>query len=393
MPRVGLSLIPRDGLFLKDGRGWTTSATGRAFSVPWPRPGTLAGAVRTLWGRMNETPGVVNRSQDWLRIASEVSLGPSIALRRTFESEWSESTRMWPRPADALYLEDATHVHRLEPQPTEDVEMSGPLPTAHADSLWFTEVHDRSKPTDAPDWWDDDSFSDWLAGSTVPVRVSSYARHLALPTRTQVHVSMNERNTATDGGLFSTEVLEFLTTSYEWAICVQAEVPGEFESQERLLTLGGDRRACRVEIADSSVFAFPDGVRSAFGAGPRGLRLVVVTPASFSGGWLPDGFQWDPETRTFRGTLPQVEEDLILRAAIVDRAIAVSGWDMVARKPKRTDLLVPSGSVYFFMKVGDGRFSALEAESLWLSQFGGEQANGLGCVVPGVWEPITARGN
>ena len=37
------ALLPRDGLFCKDGRGWNTSSVGRSHGHPWPPPSTLRG--------------------------------------------------------------------------------------------------------------------------------------------------------------------------------------------------------------------------------------------------------------------------------------------------------------------------------------------------------------
>ena len=49
-----LILIPREGMFLKDGREWAIAATGHASSLDLPMPSTLLGALRTACGRMEE---------------------------------------------------------------------------------------------------------------------------------------------------------------------------------------------------------------------------------------------------------------------------------------------------------------------------------------------------
>jgi CRISPR-associated protein Cmr3 len=70
----------------------------------------------------------------------------------------------------------------------------------------------------------------------------------------------------------------------------------------------------------------------------------------------------------------------------VERWQAVSGWDMVARKPKAIRRVTPAGSVYWFEIV-----KATEdwAKKLWLTPISDseqDRRDGFGLVLPGIWK-------
>jgi CRISPR-associated protein Cmr3 len=151
------------------------------------------------------------------------------------------------------------------------------------------------------------------------------------------------------------------------------------------VTLGADKRLAAIEPLGEQLFAPPADLLAAFRRGSEGLRLVAVTPACFAAGWLPDGFR--AEGGDYRGKLPGLEGEVVLRAAFVGRPLAVSGWDLVRGGPKRTDRMVPPGSV-FFVERADGRpFAAEDARALWLTAIGDRTHEGFGRIVPGIWHP------
>lgn len=377
-----LVLTPRDGLACRDGRGWTPIGAGRAHALDWPWPSTILGALRTAWGRALEAKE--NRTfgkDDWKERTKAVRLARLLVLRaRRGEAGWQ---RVWPRPADATAYEgDGTPV-RLDPRPPE-------LPTLSRDddpareALWRPRLEDPRKPASLPPWWPDDAFIAWLRGKTVE------ARHLTVRSperRVQSHVGIDAATlTAEEGRLFSEDVLETLDREGEWAIGAELEVPEGAPGP--LITLGADKRLATVTPQlDERLFAPPPALLEAFQKGaPKGLRLVCVTPASFARGWLPDGFE--RHGREYRGRLCAIEGQLVLRAALVGRPLAVSGWDLAEGKPKPTDRMVPPGSVFFFTRADGAAFGEVEAKALWLAAIGRRREEGFGRVVPGLWNPV-----
>lgn len=374
-----LVLTPRDGLACRDGRGWTPIGAGRAHALDWPWPSTILGALRTAWGRAVEAKEKRPfEREDWRERTKPVRLGRLLVLRtRQGEAGWQ---RVWPRPADATAYEKDGRPVRLDPQPPE-------LPTLGRDddpareALWRPRLEDPRKPEPLPAWWPDEPFVAWLRGETIA------AGDLALRAperRVQSHVGIDAATlTAEEGRLFSEDVLETLDQEGEWAIAAELDVPEEKPGP--LVTLGADKRLATVTPRlDEALFAPPPALLDAFRKrGAKGLRLVCVTPACFARGWLPDGFE--AAGTEYRGRLPGIEGELVLRAALVGRPLSVSGWDLVKGAPKPTDRMVPTGSVFFFVRADGTAFGEAEAKTLWLAALGRRTEEGFGRFVPGIW--------
>ncbi|MBA2660920.1 MAG: CRISPR-associated protein Crm3 [Bradymonadaceae bacterium] len=384
--RISLAFVPRDGFFCKDGRGWHTSASGRGHALDWPWPSTLLGALRTAWGRDEEShSGQAFSKDDWREKTCDVRLKRTLALRRPVGVSWSPLHRIWPVPADALWLEAREDVYRLDPRPAT-------LPTLGRDedvareALWLPVVEHEGKPSTSARWWDDRDLRDWLVGK--PVKIKDEGRAVKLSRRGQTRIKLDAAtHTADEGNLFSYEVLETLecqegtNASLEWGIALDATLPSV--SDMNIATLGSDSRLAHIESLNEQVFEFPAELGAAFRAGSSGLRVITITPTIFQNGWLPDGFTADNDL--FRGRLPHVDFDLILRAAIVPRPLHVSGWDIVAGKPKPVVRAVPAGAVYYFERVDGASFDESSAKSLWLATLGTRADEGFGCIVPGIW--------
>lgn len=379
---VRLALVLRDGFFCKDGRGWFTSASGRGHGVEWPWPSTLLGALRTAWGRaVEDATGARFEALNWQKRTAAVELGRTLALRRAMSEPWEPGHRVWPAPADALQLEGQADLYRLDPAPPQ-VPTLGRDDDEAREALWVAVVKDPAKPVPSPRWWAEDRFIAWLTGDNVPANDPHSA--FSLNHRLQVHVGIaSDTLTAEEAVLFSHEVVETLESKAEWAVGAEVTLPDD--TVPRLATLGSDSRIAAIEEHSEEVFEFPAKLLDAFRGGCRGLRLVVVTPACFQAGWLPDGFgRRDTE---FVGTLPGVHGQVVLRAALVPRPMHISGWDIVAGTPKPTVRAVPPGAMYFLERLDGRPFDEGDARALWLAAIGGRTNEGFGRVVPGVWSP------
>lgn len=417
-----LALVPRDGFFVKDGRGWQTSARKSVFDWPWPT--TIRGALTTVSGKIAERKGNSRfRPEEWLKHQAGIAIGATVALRRMLpDGKWSA---MWPvpadtlwleKPADTLWLEKKDEVLRLQPTkpPTSTLGRETPagMPDGYAEAreaLWGPLVDSKAKPLGRPRWWDDATLATWLAGGSVVARPED--RQPGMSLRLQAHVGINsETLTGDDGILFAHDVIETLERVprdgecgagkiAEWAIGVEVVWP--VQSPPEIARLGSDSRIAWIEKADN-LFEMPPDLREAFGKSSKGLRLVVMTPASFSYGWLPDGFAPTQEHGewVFRGRLTPshgapsaaiYRTDLVLRAALVPRPTHISGWDVAANAPKPTSRLVPPGAVYFFERADNREFTADDAEALWLAALGGRTNEGFGRVVPGIWNLKDAK--
>ena len=80
---------------------------------------------------------------------------------------------------------------------------------------------------------------------------------------------------------------------------------------------------------------------------PRGIVLMLLTPALFSGGWIPDGFKVTEHAgaRVWEGCVADAR--LRLLTSVVGKPVREGGWDMVQRAPRPLLSYVPAGSCYF----------------------------------------------
>jgi CRISPR-associated protein Cmr3 len=199
-------------------------------------------------------------------------------------------------------------------------------------------------------------------------------------------VTLNaDRQTAEPGMLYQAEVLEMLGPEQrEWALGLECALPQEASGFPwGALGIGGKRRLALVENVGAELFAAPRELPGQ----ALGLRLILATPAHFQRGWLPDGLEREEHKGRpcWVGKLPGVEGRVVLRAALVNRPLELSSWDMARGKPRATRRLVPAGSTYFFERVDGQPFTDFKA--LWLAAWGGGHEEGLGRVLPGSWNP------
>jgi CRISPR-associated protein Cmr3 len=375
-----LAFYSRDGLFCKDGRGWYGGGGGFGHSLEWPWPSTVRGAVRTLWGRAHEA--IIGR-QGWLAATASIELGRTLAMWRGRGADTLE--RRWPVPADVEYVrtEDSTsnHVRYLHPAPSP-VATLGRDDDPARERLWIAPAIDRGKPGPKPRWWTEAELSAWLAGSSVSaepaVAVARPARRRV--TRTAI---VPTTQTVVDSALFSHDVIETVEPDGEWAIAAEIALPdAQFAP---MATLGSDRRLARVETIERAAFDPPPALATASAADALGLRLLVVTPTIFARGWLPDGLVTPGDE--YRGHLAGIAPEVVLRAAIAPRPVAISGWDMAANAPRATDLAVAPGSVYFLQRADGDRFTTADVHNLWLAKLGRRTEDGFGRVVAAPWTP------
>lgn len=375
-----LALFPRDGFFCKDGRGWHGGAAGAGHGLDWPWPSTLRGAVRTLWGRAHEP--IVAR-QGWPAATAAVTLGASLPMWRAHGG--GPLARRWPVPADVEYVPAAAGqpavVRLLQPAPSA-ISTLGRDDDDARERLWIAPADARGKPGARPRWWTESELAAWLAGGAIAATPAIAADH---PVRRRVtRLAIGPNQAAVDGALFSHDVVETVEPDGEWAIAAIVDAPdAQFGA---IATLGSDRRVARVEPLPSDPFAVPVSLTATDAPDAVGLRLLVVTPTIFARGWLPDGL--DARDGAFRGHLAGLGPEVVLRAAITARPVAISGWDMTAGKtgaPRSTNLAVAPGAVYFFHRADGAAFSAAELAGLWLAALGARCDDGFGRVIAAAW--------
>ncbi len=391
---VLVTLAPRDGVFLKDGRGWCTSESNRAGSLPWPFGTTVRGALRAGLGyAVEDGRGTPLGRQEWLPLNADLEVSAVLPLARLPGSRWTSSARHWPAPLDALLLDTEDHAVAAEPAvagaeilPLDD----SPETIASAGLAHARHAAGAGKPLSMPAFWPDDLFLAWLCGRQVDRERLS--RGPQPRSRVQPHVSIDPATgTAAAGQLFSGSIVEPYsrddgTPVLEWSFAAVSQTLGTARSHilsNRIVKLGADGHTARCEALPETLFAMPDEIAAAFAKGSTGIRLVLVGPASFDAGWRPATLT--AVGNRFVGRFAGLD-DVVLHAACVGRPINVSGWDMAGAAPKSTRRLAPAGSVYFLTRRSG---TAADAWSVWLASIGepADRPDRLGAVVPGIWNP------
>lgn len=401
-----LAITPRDPLIARDGRPFGRDQGFRMKSLDWLTPSVLAGSLRSLLGKQmggNFNPELVAALKD-LSIA-----GPFPVLAGQL---------YLPAPRDCIRdAKRADTPYSLRPFGLSDSEgcdlpWLGLIPAVLPDS-----VAEDFKPSSLPQFWSRALLTSWLEenGAALPKNGELFGPKsqtwLGTPEKDErQHVVINpETGSAFESELFSTVGLDFnLKTivgdrsALPLAVRVSSPADSIFgESLSNLAALhplGGERRLVYWEQSPyaslSPFWECPSGLTDAVSKKPGQLRLQLVSPAHFSGGWKPGWLLGGEHGLEGRPPLPGNRHGPLLRlvSAITGRWQPISGFSLEKRdfgiKPVRR--LVPVGSVYFF-EIAESLTPKVIAEfvrSAWLqpiSDDSQDQRDGFGLAVWGVW--------
>lgn len=366
-------ITPHAPLLLRKGK--STRGERADDSFLFPLPGTVAGMLRTAWADAQ------NKSFDE---AKEQACGGHLLAR----IEKGDVKSLFPKPADAYYAKEGESGKRLcRLSPGRIVNGGGcDLPDGLL-PLFLPNDAGESKPVDGPEWWTEETMRHWLSGKT-DMAVDKLGSK-PLPTDTRAHVKMDANTySGVKGHLFRSTGVDLMNQKKEnergWqehryallARFAQDISPG-------LVRLGSGGRLSSLE--QSGVWPkMPEDLAKELEKAKR-IRLILVTPAVFKNGWLPDDIDANSPESPIHGVKFKLK--LKLKAAAIPRWQPLAGWDMAEKKYKPTRRMVPAGSVYWLEIEGDPPPGW--AATLWLASICAEAkdaANGFGLVLPGLWD-------
>lgn len=403
---------PRDPVLLRDARSFDAEPGARAFTLPWPLPRTVAGALRTHIGN-HARPQPFDWRHGGPDRARKIAVhGPLLAARRAPDAPW---TLYVPAPRDHVALKarsdsSGRDVMSLRPWDKDALPNgAGVLWGRDASALRPLNVTEDGKAdASAPAFWSLEDAWRWL--TAVAEKEVDDAGHPSdnipsLAREVRTHVRMDAaRGTGMEGMLFSVESLVFPDYPIEigqdrlWAsapqslaelrILAKVDTDESWETSDvSALPLGGERRIATVEQNAASWPAPLEMDQKPDWDRVRGVRLLLVTPAIFEDGWSPG---WVRTT----GVPPGCDlggARLKLISAATDRPIPVSGWDLQHRRGNGTTFAARAGSVYFFEVDGphsiEEIFRAL-VEHAWLGPVSDreqDRLDGFGLALPGLW--------
>jgi CRISPR-associated protein Cmr3 len=371
---------PCEPLLVRDGRPFNRQPGVMANTLPFPFPSTTAGAARNRAG----TQGDVFTARGDLATLLRVGVRGPLLVEFTDIEQWR---LLVPAPGDALLLEHdkLLQCRRLQPlRPPDDARMT-PFKKndgkAQELELWPVGpvVYDPARPAKGqPAFWHWEVFENWLLHPENRLDEALLTREelglQALPQEERVHVAL-ERGmmVAREGGLFETRGLEFLRQSEHleqsrrlalWLAVEDGSTHYKLEGKEGLANLGGEGRLVSWKRSNAQIPPCPPQLRQRI-IEDRACRLILLTPAYFRLGYLPD---IERLARENAGSLSQSQAQPTVRAALVQRPQVVSGWDVNRHSIKPTRRLAPAGSVFFLKFPDQATAKDIEPwiERLWM---------------------------
>jgi CRISPR-associated protein Cmr3 len=179
---------------------------------------------------------------------------------------------------------------------------------------------------EAEGWLTESQFRSYLKGDLSDMTRLIKSNDL-FQTENRVGLGLDYGRRANREGLFYTAQFTRPCDGVGLLIGVQPE--SIFESAAGYIGLGGESRTGRFEVVSQ--------VEPLSQNGKGRVKIVLLTPAYFSGGWMPQGEDW---SRWVGGGK--------LVSVAVGKPQLISGWDLAANAPKPLRQYVPAGSVFFF---------------------------------------------
>jgi CRISPR-associated protein Cmr3 len=205
----------------------------------------------------------------------------------------------------------------------------------------------------------------------------------------RAHVSIRpDVQTAEDGALFATTGLEFTDEGLErLAVAISVEHQDHLAPVPGTAPLGGERRLVRWHHSTQEFPACPPELIEKI-IQAKACRVLLLTPASFSKGWLPE---W-----LLTGDLTEHTGVIVrLSGAALGRWQVVSGWDLERSEAKPTRRLVPAGSVFFLKLAGTEQAIGDWVTRVWMqcvSDTANDRNDGFGLAVVGTWPDSFSNG-
>ncbi len=334
----GLIIQPHDVLLFRDGKPFSAGTDIRARSLFPPTPFTLQGAIRArvLFSTSGVSPAdyASGQTQEAQKLQELIGTpkdsygklqlwGPFLA--RQENGQW---VRYFPLPADVIQVGGT---YKLL-QPIQSPPWQANLPKNFLPS-WFRTAE---RPEEARGWISEKALERYLRGEA-PSEVHPECEFVEREPRFGIAMERGRR-TVRESHLY---LAEFLRLKEGVAFWVEVEGISETDlgGKNGFLQLGGEARSAYYEVRETQ----DDRLLSPPNSLPRRFKVVLLTPAWFSEGWMPQ----DGNGRQF------FSGSVRLVSAIIPRYQSIGGAYVddqrrqgAFQKPMRR--FVPAGSVYFF---------------------------------------------
>ena len=392
-----VAIRPVDVWLFRDGKPFTAGEDHIAESTFPPSPFTLQGAIRTkvLADKGNPSEFARKGQPD-----PEVGYGDNFGKLRLcgpllMRCKDGKCERLIPMPADvvivALICLSCGHKN---PPKTERCEKCDrrlttpkveyglispchlPFATNSPEGLQLLWAQKPERHEQAIGWLPESEWANYLKGQP-PSQAVRAEDLFTFEPRFGIAID-STKGTTQEAMLYQARFVRLKEGTALWA-----EVHGVSLGEKGFLRFGGEGRAAIYEAIQEPLQKSLKPL-SQFNAANNATRfkIVLVTPAWFSGGWQPRDGDW---SKIFGS---QVQ----LIAAAIPRPLLLGGFDVAKRVPKPMRSFVPAGAVYFFKAKEPVAFTDDFAFTETPDEVKQQNSNsnawaqiGLGTVLIGVW--------
>lgn len=321
-----VAIRPVDIWLFRDGKPFTAGEDHIAESAFPPSPLTLQGAIRTKV--------LADKGVDFLVFAQSKRPDPDVGYGDIFgklrlcgpllmwrrENEWE---RLIPLPADIIRVGEDYELLR----PECDLPFFSTNMPSDLRLLW---VRTKEHPGEGKGWLPESQWKRYLQGQA-PERAQVVSSDQLFTFEPRFGIAIDhEKGTAQEAMLYQARFVRLQDQTALWA-----KVNGVQIKESGLLRFGGEGRAAvyeklQKELPPLSKF-YPGGEVKRF-------KIVLITPAWFSGGWQPQDGNW---SKIFNASVRLV-------GVVLPRPLHLGGFDVARGVPKPMRAFVPPGAVYFF---------------------------------------------
>jgi CRISPR-associated protein Cmr3 len=349
-----LFIEPEDVWLFRDGRPFAAGEGHGARSLFPPSPHTLQGALRALIlhhsgvseadykarnaaasGMMAQIGGPAGEGQPATLGAFSMA-GPFLA--RMEEGDGGRVIRRYtPLPADVweVAYRDGV-VEYIAPAPTATWLCHSDLGASHA--AWrplLPPDDDQIMKVGSPEgmWVDEPGLRIYLSGKN---GFGCLCDKSLYRTESRLGIGIDyDRKRPRDSMLYT---VDYIRTEPQVGLLVKVGDGVALPAAQGWMALGGETRAARYRVVPGEGIDKVDADDSYSVKNGR-LKLVLLTPAYFNGGWQPQDGKWEA---LFGG------HPVDLVSAAIGRPYMIGGWDLATRWHKPMYSFVPAGSVYYF---------------------------------------------
>jgi CRISPR-associated protein Cmr3 len=391
MSKMSWRFNPMDTLFFRESRPHDAVGGAQLGSLFPPPARTVAGAVRTLIGNLDQVDwedfAKPSPEQDVsVRLRDKIGIGDELG-NLNLKGPWlvKAQQRLFPAP---LYL-------LKQPQTGEMVRLRIGCPVScdlgQKDNGEIVPVrlpmlppgNAGAKPAENV-WLSAADYSRVLQGE-VP-QGTLYEKEQLYREEPRLGIALDEaRRTVKEGLLYQTRHIRPLDD-----VGVEVDLDGigldAAGSKPNTVRLGGEGRlVCVGQVSyEKPESPFPSAPEP--NADTVGLILNLMTPADLAGHWLPDGFM--PEevdgVLSWRGNIAGY--DLRIHAAVIGKARQEGGWDLAAQKPRLVKPLLPAGSAWYCTLAQGQELNDAIAAIHQAMQIGKDRRLGRGQLAVGLWQ-------